>query len=66
MTWKFQHRPDQEFQWEVYCDTARKDVYEWCWNTFGDPGYTNRWSYHGGTIKLLNDNDKYWFLLKWE
>ena len=65
ITCNFRHRPDEEFQWEVYCDPKRNDVYAWCRNTFGDPGLTRRWGYYGGTIKLLSDRDKAWFLLKW-
>jgi hypothetical protein len=65
ITWDFRHRPDREFQWEVYCDPQKVDVYRWCWHTFGNPDTERRWQSHGGWIKLLNDQDKSWFLLKW-
>ena len=76
MNTEFKYRPDRDYKWEIhYSLTDPKSdwrlVREWCWSTFGHPGTDpetgvhSGWDYHGGWIKIRDDENMLLFKLKW-
>lgn len=68
MNWQFRHRPDREFPWETYYSPQGSEwpkIFNWCYDTFGNPSTERRWDSHGGYIKLLHESDVALFLLRW-
>jgi hypothetical protein len=72
MKFEFKHRPDREYAWEAYISIADpdwKNMYKWCWDTFGHQGFSNqgegRWDNYSGWIKLRGEEELTLFTLRW-
>lgn len=62
-------------RWEVQYSLTNpasnwKEVWEWCWQTFGHPGFNTNthqrvWDYHGGFIRFYDEKCVTMYLLRW-
>ena len=56
-------------RWAVEFPQARANdktnVLEWCKDTFGEPGFRERWMALEYTIQFRDKRDRDWYILRW-
>jgi hypothetical protein len=49
-----------------YSKARADEIYQWCNQTFGPPGPSQRWERSAGWFYIFDTNDYNWCLLRWQ